>query len=179
MLCACCIFSSTKSKCRVKSVCLWFSLVVFWLWTTTHTDFHSYSAPCNWVLVRARLPDSELKCTSLSWWCWYPGSLWPQWLPVLVRTPLSPGCPCLRASARQWRRAERQRWHPCWKQICCMEDSERISLSLVVTVGARGPQGWRCSWLQWPQDPPGPRPDSARRPDGTDCQPVSFRGRGG
>lgn len=29
-----------------------------------------------------------------------------------------------------------------------MEDSERIFLSVVVTVGVRGPQGWRCSWLQ-------------------------------
>lgn len=27
--------------------------------------------------------------------------------------------------------------------------------------------------------PQAPRPNSARRPDGTDCQPVSFRGRGG
>lgn len=27
------------------------------------------------------------------------------------------------------------------------EDSER-NLCVVVTVGVRGPQGWRCSWLQ-------------------------------
>lgn len=60
-----------------------------------------------------------------------------------------------------------------------METSERKSLCVVVTVGVRGPPGVEVQLVAVTSGPPSPHHDSARHPDGTDCQPVSFRGRGG
>lgn len=90
----------------------------------------------------------------------------------------SPGRPCLHASAGQ---TVTQNWEAKMASmlkgdLLYMEDSDRISLScLVVTVGVRGPQGWRCSWLQWPQDPQAPVPTV---PDTQMGQTVSLSASG-
>lgn len=155
------MFSSSNFTLHYCSV---FGCHLFWLWTSVHTQtrFSTYSVPRYRLHRSARQPDTDfvLRCTLLFRWC--PWALWPQSLGVAGQDPtFSPSVPInIFVADGGAEFSSKEDIHVKRRFAVYVE---RISLR-VVTVGVSSPQGWRCSWLQWPQDPPGPSPWQCQTP---------------
>lgn len=155
------MFSSSNFTLHYYTV---FGCHLFWLWTSVHTQtrFSTHSVP-RYRLHRS--DGSQILTLCLDALCCFGGVLGPcgQSLGVAGQDPtFSPNVPInIFVADGGAEFSSKEDIHVKRRFVVYVE---RISLRVVVTVGVSSPQGWRCSWLQWPQDPPGPSPWQCQTP---------------